>query len=265
MKHSGTPLTASYLAVLILTVFSIFQGYAQDDGADMEDVILMKTAEVIRGEIVESDDEKAVWIRVDDGTVRKVPKDEIEEVLRLKKLPRSRAPVGGGDILSGDDVGALKKKNLLTIIGIGIGYGPDDDESLTAKFNLVFGYDILGMGSIGVGAGVRAVPQRESLILPLYLDLRTAFLKSKVSPYMGVAGGAAWLLNQDAGNDAGDVFIHAEVGVRFKKDGRSAIHVGLSIEEAPVYKPPSTNGFFIPSHGSLGTLNTFGLEASFVF
>lgn len=52
MRNSKPLSTRAWWVVWIFTVLLAFQSHAQDDGADMEDVILMKTAEVLRGEIV---------------------------------------------------------------------------------------------------------------------------------------------------------------------------------------------------------------------
>ncbi len=121
------------------------------------------------------------------------------------------------------------------------------------------------MVSIGLGTGIRAVPKRESLTLPLVLDVRAALMKTKVAPYIGFAVGTGLLLNKKT-EIAVAGLAHFEVGVRIKKETRSAIQIGVSYEQMPVYDTQIREAHKLKyTNGVLSGPSIFGLEVTLNF
>lgn len=240
---------------------------AQQEDGDMEDVLLLKTAEVVRGDIVEQYVD-TIAIRLHNDSIRHVPTEEIERVLRMKKTPRRHQTSAGQEAASypksADD---QEHSGFAPIIGVGMGTNFDEDESTTFKVNIIFGFAVEGIASFGVGTGVRAVTEREALTVPLYFDLRSALLRSNVAPYIAAGGGMGWLVNQKVYNNENASFAYVHLGVRFKKAGRTAAHIGLSYEMVPTYVEVDTDrsGRVPGFSAQRDELGVYGLELAISF
>ncbi len=205
----------------------------------MEDVLYLKTGQVVRGIILEQTDDY-IKIAVLGKYKFIYPKSEIEktakEVATSGSQYNQRVYNPSDDSYSTNPDKSEKNSGYLGLLQIGAGVPLNEYSLGFYKADLINGYRFNKHFSLGVGIGVRHFFTEDYLyftgiseyyflytdqtLTPIFLDARINFSKGKVSPYLNLAAG--YMFPGPMGN--------ANVGVKIGTGKKSALHIGAGIE-----------------------------------
>ncbi|MFN2424617.1 MAG: hypothetical protein ABR572_12670 [Cryomorphaceae bacterium] len=172
-----------------------------------EDVILLQTAEVLRGEITENNSPGDVTILLNDSTVRVVPRAEIVKILReVKRNFNQKETRAARDEKQEGNVA------FTGLLQVGFGTKVDAQEFRHLRANFIAGIRAGRAFSLGIGAGVRAFTQTYGTAVPLFMDVRISSQNPKVAPILAV--GAGTIFHQDADWENNGGLFYFEGGVR---------------------------------------------------
>jgi hypothetical protein len=184
--------------------------HAQDD----EDVVYLKNGSVIRGMIVEQVPNQSLKIETRDGNLFVFQMDEVE---KMTKRPNGfRAQERGSDTNVRESK-FNKPRGWLGLIELGVGSWMDT--SVSESVTMVNGYRIFPQLAIGVGAGAEFF-NYGAPVIPVFLHLRSDFIKTKVSPFIAVNSG--YYVSGTEG-----LFYEGQAGVSFNVGRKHRMTVGL--------------------------------------
>lgn len=92
--------------------------------------------------------------------------------------------------------------------------------------NLIGGFQVNKLFTMGVGVGLHGYGPREMLLLPLFVDARLHFPQKKWTPYLVFDAGYSLSLEP---NEKGGLLLNPSVGGRFPLSDKTALGVGLGI------------------------------------
>lgn len=215
----------------------------------MQDVVYLKNGNVIRGTIIEYVVGGKIKIKTADGSTINHSIDEItkfgREEIKNGAIQQSEnavvavAPVYVPQSSSGYQKATRTKtstsnddfKRFNSSIELGSGFA---DYLTTFSLDYVARFNLIPQFSIGVGAGLSSTFTKDywespAIGVPVFLSLRSAFLKSKVSPYVGVDFGGVGLFptNEGAGDASYEFYLNPTVGVQFKMPKNKSVYLGV--------------------------------------
>lgn len=242
-KQTSVPQFFLKVLVMILLVFGGLQMASAQQ--EYEDVILLQSAEVLRGQISENVPGGDVSIVLRDGTLRVVPRVEIVKILRepkriSKKVPDT--PVATDTPKSTELSSRNGNTSYQGFLGLGFGLIPAEEEYKNViKLNFINGIS-LGEGfSIGVGTGARIIPSQDLAAIPLFGDIRLSLPRMKVAPM--VAFGAGTLFHPRLDWNLEGRLVYFEMGLRFNGSGKSGVILSVSYENFTVAEPFTRRSF----------------------
>ncbi len=220
MKDRPTPsLRKLFLRAAFVAIIALLLSPTAKAQTEYEDVILLKTAEVLRGQITDSIPQKSVTILLKDSISRVVPYEEIARILKEKKRG-SRKSKGSGNI---DDSKGFYYGGLFCV-GFGADFNEVSEESFL-KVNFIQGITNRKSVSFGVGVGLRVLLNQDITVIPLFGDLRLSIPNMNVSPIVGLGLGTV-LQSSNQGVTSNDLFAYGEIGIRI---GGSAPWLALTV------------------------------------
>ena len=204
------------------------------------DVIMLESAEVIRGTITDSISEASVTILAGDSLSRIIPRADIR--LITSEVRRSIYTQKSKD--SSGDTGPDKSAYYQGIIGAGYGMRKQGDNAV--KINFINGIGSDENFSFGLGVGLRISLDESEVVIPLFVDLRIRPLPTRVSPVIGLGGGYGFQLGENFGSTG--LLGHAELGISIKNQRKSFVMITIGYEtfsiirtkEEPVKLDPRT-------------------------
>lgn len=190
---------------LLLSVITMSQN------VQYEDVVYLKNGSVIRGMIVEQIPNKTLKIKTVNRNVF------VFEFAEIEKITKEEIPSGGGQVYPPDeDVSQtkyVKENGFESTVDFGLG-GLVDWGSPALSLNVIAGYRFLPQLFFGGGTGIEFYDSRS--MLPLFANIRTDFIKARVTPFFAVSAGYAFgWVSYDDGSDWGGMFVEPSFGVRF--------------------------------------------------
>lgn len=234
--------STSKIAVRTALFFSMFlcfnTAFAQ---TNYWDVILLNSAEVVRGTITDSIPGESVTILAGDSLSRTIPKADIHlmsrEVRRIVYTRKKNQTQKGRTDSSAYYQG---------VISGGFGIGMDNPSGV--RLNFINGFGSNELWSLGAGVGLRMPLEREVAVIPLFLDLRIRFSRNHISPIMVLGVGPCFQPSQEWDN-TGPVAI-AEAGISIKKSGKSSVLLTVGIESYDVLNPVESRVSLSSNYGS---------------
>jgi len=133
-----------------------------------EDVVYLKNGSVIRGIIIEQIPNESIKIKTADRNIFVFTLDEIEKIAK-EELPEQLRSTASNE---------FKKSGYEFFTGINVAFAKDID---VYGFSIVNGYRINPYVYLGLGAEYNIWPNGSTL--PIYIDARFNFLKTKYTPY----------------------------------------------------------------------------------
>ncbi|RLD34094.1 MAG: hypothetical protein DRJ15_00545 [Bacteroidetes bacterium] len=207
--------------VLILSLLFTLLAYSQE--IQYEDVVYLKNGSIIHGMIIEQIPNQTIKIKTADGNLFVFEYTQIEKITK-EEVPQEYQP--------------KEQKAAPASPYVGKENGFEGTVDLLFAVQLEWGEPVLGMHFIGgyrfipqlyLGAGTGVEIYSEETMLPLFVQVRTDFVKAKVTPffYANVGYAFGWI-NGEEGSDWGGVFMEPGIGFRFN----IAEHFGLNISSS---------------------------------
>lgn len=240
----------SFAALLLfITLVSTHSATAQPT---YWDVIMLKSAEVIRGTITENIPDTSVTILAGDTLSRIILWEEIELITTEIKRSAYKKPVKKPK----DYTSRPNSAHYQGYLAAGAGIAPDDGNFI--KISFINGIGFAQAVSFGFGIGFRAEHGNESGgAIPLFGDLRARILKTKIAPVIAVGAGTSLMPHKDSW--ATGEMMYAEAGISIKKEGNTSFMVTIGWEMVDVFEKVTTRGYFGGSSESLNRKEISGI------
>ena len=220
--------------VFILSLF--FAVFAFSQQTQYEDVVYLKNGSIIRGMIVEQIPNQTLKIKTADRNLFVFEFDQIEKITK-EEIPQE---------LVGEEQKPAPPSNQYVAKENGF----ESEIDLLLAVQLEWGEPVLGMHAI---AGYRFIPQffmgggfgveiyTDGNMLPLFLNIRTDFIKARVTPFFSANVGYAFgWVNGDNGSDWGGIFMEPGIGFRFN----IAEHFGLNLSSSLKFQKAYYNVYY---------------------
>jgi hypothetical protein len=240
----------SILLLILYFVLALFSNsYAQDG---YEDVLYLKNGKMLKGKIVNIDNQTIEFI-TSSGTPLSISMTEVSKI-RKEKIDKGLIDVRDTIFKA---KGFMKIAEFSYVIGTGsINTRIGTYKNSLRAYCLSFSYGYLIVPNFYAGLGVGYDRYERASFLPLFLDLRTDFIKSKLRPLLALRMGHSfgWAENQSGSNWGGFV-IQANVGTRLMLDYAKSVHFSIGIKSQQVlvkYFIFRTNGSLFPTEERLG-------------
>lgn len=222
----------------------------------MQDVVLLKTAEVLRGDILENIPNNFVKILVTDSIIKEIDWKDIE---LITQEPKRNA---NGRLIRDEFNQKSEKIKFGLIIDTGVAFGRRNSESAASlNFGLIPAVVFNRTISVGVGSGLRVPLNSESLVLPLNLDFRFSG-SNRVGPILALGIGYGYLIDTDF--EEGGVLGYAKLGLKVRSDSGGAVCVFIGADSSPQLVSKRGFGFF-GSTTFLAPENITGISLSIAF
>ncbi len=227
-----------------------------------EDVILLKSAEVLRGTITDSVPGEQVTILLNDSLSRTVSYVDISRILKEPKRI-SKAEM--------ETVRESKERRLDNavyyqgIVSGGYGSGYEEDRLSFFKLNMIHGVGFHRRASFGPGAGLRILLEEDITVVPVFFDVRFAILSGDISPVL-VFGVGNTFQKVNTMQDAGSI-VYGEIGIRLLGQGKGGLMLTLGYENFGVILAPpgSFNPYNYSSQRRFKQISSITLNFAFVF
>jgi len=221
------------LFLLITALLLTFAVYSQN--VQYEDVVYLKNGSIIHGMIIEQIPNKTLKIKTADRNIFVFEFDQIEKITK-EEIPQEFIAKQQAEMPENQ---YIAKEN-----------GFESEIDLLMAVQLEWAEPVLGMHAI---AGYRVIPQffmgggfgveiyTDGNMLPLFLSIRTDFIKARVTPFFSANVGYAfgWVNGED-GSDWGGVFLEPGIGFRFN----IAEHFGLNISSSFKFQKAYSNNYY---------------------
>jgi hypothetical protein len=194
-----------------------------------QDVVYLKNGSIIRGLIIEQVPNQSIKIETMDKSVFVYKIEEVEKITkeqRKAKVNRQSSTIQPG---------------YQGIVEIGYGLKTGDYGMNLLKLNVINGYRINDNLAIGLGTGIRHYTEsgESGTLVPVFADFRGYLIQNNISPYVALGIGYTF----DASNSFSGVgvMVNPSVGVGFKMQNNSLLHVGIGYE---IQKADAINYYF---------------------
>lgn len=157
-RISVKPVVFGLLVIAFLPAIAFGQSSAE------EDVIYLKNGSVLRGEIIESDQEEAIEIRIEGGSVFVLDREEIDEITREEHLK----PV------------YYTQSGYINHTGLDLLPGGD---RTSVRLQMINGYQFTPLIAAGIGIGFTTYNDPLGLI-PLYLEGKLKLKEANTAPFL---------------------------------------------------------------------------------
>ncbi|MEI7980909.1 MAG: hypothetical protein WCI71_04605 [Bacteroidota bacterium] len=199
-----------FTVILFLTI-----GYVAIAQQSYQDVVYLKNGSIIRGTIIEQVPNKSIKIETADRNVFVYQIDEIEKM--------SKEPIQNVDLSSKKS--SQFKSGYLRLFETGYGFGIGDNKGNGfIKFHAINGYQFNPYFSLGFGTGLKYYIDAESLLIPLFVDLRAHFIDGTVSPYFAL--GIGYSLQVIPKFKGLGFLLNPSIGASFKLGSKVALNLG---------------------------------------
>jgi hypothetical protein len=254
-----------FIVYILALLFSIC-AYTQT--IQYEDVIYLKNGSVVRGMIIEQIPNKTLKIKTADRNIFVFEFDKIEKITK-EEIPQEVTEDQVQEIAPVSDYVAKENGFEATVdmfFAIDLQWGEP-----VIGLHAIAGYRIMPQLFIGGGTGVELYS--EGNLMPLFINIRTDFVESRVSPFFATNMGYAlgWVNNAD-GSDWGGVFIEPSFGFRFNINQRFGINISSSIKFQRAYYNDHYYNYSYPDnetyyydHRNPTTYRLFSFKVGFSF
>lgn len=214
------------LLLFVIIMLCALVASAQSSG-ETENVVYFKDGQILRGEIVERDDDAGILLLKTVG--RNVVRINMAEVdsLAVEEVPSPRH---------------YKEPGYLNETGFSLIPG---NSGTAVSLRMVNGYQFTSRLSAGVGLGFTSYGDPLDLI-PVFLQLKYKFLEANTTPYFSLSSGFSFSVYDEGGDDDpnqnnnpieehdGGFMLTPAVGVHFATSGSVAwyLQAGFNLDNA---------------------------------
>ncbi len=219
------------LLLKILALFALILSAKQVRAqSNYWDVIMLKSAEVVRGTITDSIPAESVTILAGDSLSRTIPHEEIALITKEVK----RYAFTKKEVIAKKSYSTERSAYYQGILSAGFGFPLSESSVFNVNFINGFGFsDVL---SLGVGIGLRLPLAREEVIMPLFFDMRIRPMNTRVSPVFVLGLGGSFQPNLEWENTGPILMLKG--GVSIKNSGKSSVMVTIGYENFDILNAP---------------------------
>ena len=210
--------------------------------SNLQDAVYLKDGSIIRGTILEQIQAVSVKIETADHSVMVIKMAKIEKIVKEPPSTVNAVPKENSGLLRGY-LGMIN-------IGYGIGVGQDSKGTDFAKFDFINGYQFNPYLFTGFGTGLRYYFDngQNSLVIPMFADIRAHFSDSFISPYIAIDLG--YSLEATPQFQGFGFMINPSIGATFKTGKYVALNFGV--------------GYILQKYQD-GSINSINLDLGFSF
>jgi len=244
---------------LILILLAVAAWPARAQAQSHVDVVRLHNGSVIRGTVTEMVPDKSLTVETRDGNVFVFKMAEVASVEAEMPMNRGndRDRYRDRGYRATRDVAATpppskfnKPRGYLGLVETGMtSWGTSED--ISTSVTMINGYRFFPQLAIGVGAGFEGWNGSSDVVMPLFLHLRSDFIKNRVSPFVALNLGGYVPLEGD--HEGGMVEIQG--GVSFNVGRRFRMAVGLSYVASEYY-----SSYYLDSSSRYGYYDYYTTE-----
>lgn len=239
-----------FFALLLVSVAAIAQ-------SNYEDVVYLKNGSIIHGIIIEQVPNVSIKIKSGDN-VFFYKLEEVEKITKEEKQGGS----GIGDF-------GFKPKGFTASYELGLTDIANGDDVAMLSVILIHGYQFNPHFSLGLGAGGE-ISSKKIYNVPVFLDARAYFLKSRATPYFALGAGYNLMIAEyasgyyDTETQATNGFmINPALGVRVALNQKVAL--GLNLGYKYIGTPVEVYNYFGSNTTELASFHCVTLRGGIVF
>lgn len=199
--------------VLILLIFLLGCSFLSYSQSRMTDVVYLKNGSIIRGIIVEQVPNQSMKVRTSDGSIFNFGMNEIEKITKEEAVRQKSAFFSSTDENIEEYSGKFRGIVDLGYIAGGI-KGPEFCFSLGGQINKFL--------FLGAGAGVEYATDLETVVIPIFADIRGYLMTGPIVPFIALRAGYSVVPEYSGG-----FYCHPFAGVRFRTSGKKAVSLAL--------------------------------------
>lgn len=223
----------------LLSFISVFSLSAQD----YQEVICLKNGSVIRGTIVEQQPNVLLKVKTADGSIFVYPMNEVEKITKEEAINRESEK---SNRIRTDVKGYRGSVEVGTIVNFKASGIPIDKGAFSITTS--HGYQFNPYIFLGMGFGLDYHAAGKHLFIPLFVDLRTNFSDTNITPFWGTKAGYS-IGSKNAYNKVSTgAYFNPTFGVRFILNRQSTMNIafGYNLQQQIVKKDIYCNdNFFI--------------------
>lgn len=247
---------------LLLFLFALiaFRLSAQEDAANMLDIIHLKDGGVVRGVITERVEGDFVRILIDRKKKMVVKFSEIEKIEQEEMNEH-------GVMFTPSD---FQKTGYAIQADMGFQRDAKDKNLDRIQMDIVNGFRVNPYLSFGIGTALRFYTGARDLLIPLYGNVRLKLLHRKLSPFFSASYGYSF----DSSNDEEGLrfkglgaFFKPSIGLSVQTFRKSFFCAGIQWEQQQFLKAAASQSYFYSPAGLNGnfTSRSFGFFAGYGF
>lgn len=203
------PITMKKAFILLLTVFLSLYIFGQE--TEYNDVIHFKNGSTMTGKIIEKSPGIFIKLQTSDNNVYVYDYDDIDKITKTDGAQ--------GQVYTGQeqqDPGPpsyIKQAGVEMSLDMFVGIEMSDGGEIFGMHG-IFGVRFLPELFIGTGTGFDIYPN--GAMVPLFVSIRSDFIRARVTPFIVTNLGYSWgWINDVEGSDWGGLMFEPGIGVRF--------------------------------------------------
>ena len=245
--------------IFFLAVLSIVIASAANAQGAMQDVVYLKNGSVIRGIIIEQVPNESIKIETREGNIFVYKMEEVSKFTK-ETMPQQHRYVGYS---GGQSQYNPKYNGYMGTIQFGYGVGIDKYKASRVNLNLINGYKFSPHYYMGAGMGLNYYFSYEDYTVPLFLYLRSDFLKSDASPFFSMSAGYNVFLGGSGFFEG--LILEPSLGISFRASNASCyfLSIGCAVDQIKYYYINNYGGIISDKqHKLTGAIN---LKLGFIF
>lgn len=209
--------------LLVLVSFFYFMSFTYAQG-DLQEVVYLKNGSIIRGIIIEQQPNKLIKIQTNDGNVFVYNIDEVDKITKEPYYNRNHKK-------NNSNFQYKETNGYKGFLELGYTFGTGDYGEDELEINGTYGYQFNPYFFLGAGTGVHFYFDSSKVALPIYADLRANFIKSSITPFVGIKIGYSPF-------DLQGFYLNPNAGVRFALDSKALkalnVSMGYSMQKVDI-------------------------------
>ncbi len=213
----------------VLSLISIFSLSAQN----YQEAVYLKSGSVVRGTIIEQQPNVSLKIKTADGSIFVYPMNEVEKITKEERTNRRSEK---SNRIRTDVKGYRGLVEVGTIVNFRASGTAIDKGAFSATTS--HGYQFNPHVFLGAGFGLDYHAAGKRLFIPLFVDLRTNFLDTNITPFWGIKAGYSIGSKKAYNKVSTGAYFNPTFGVRFILNRQSAMNVafGYNLQQQVVKK-----------------------------
>lgn len=237
-------------------------------GQNMADVIKMKNGQTYHGKIIGQKSDNSIECKLFDGTIISLQKDNIESITE-EQTHQTFAKSEYMNTKTRYSIGMdsdYKKKGYFGMVQLGSIVNTNISSRIGAEINIINGYRVVPQFCVGAGIGLGMYHLKytdsSSMCVPVFLHLRSDFLKRRFTPFIAfnIGYNIPVLKQSDSLYESGFT-CEPQIGVGFKFLERYQLNLtfGYSINNSKYY-----SDYYGETYVS-GRLQAFTVKIGFIW